>query len=261
MALGRFGSGPRFQPPEDARHHAYRHEQAQDHPTLHHARQTNDRRRRPQRRARARPPPLCRSPQGTTKERADEAFRNLRSAFFDWNEVRVSMAREVEDALAGLPRADEKAQRLISLLQEIFETTYSFDLEGLHKKGLKLAEKQLERYQGANSFVVAYVLANGLGGHALPLDGDMERTLRRLELFDGEADLAAQRASLEHQVPKAKGATFCANLSVIAQEFCTERQPQCAACPCNEDCPSAAKHLHNGKRTAKERAPARARAK
>lgn len=199
--------------------------------------------------------------EGTTQEQANQAFRALQSSFFDWNEVRVSMAREVEDALGDLPQAEEKAQRLISFLQEIFETTYSFDLEGLHKKGLKLAEKQLERYQGSNPFVVAYVLANGLGGHALPLDRAMERTLLRLQVFDEEADLATQRAGLEHQIPKAKGATFCANLSGTAHEFCFEQQPQCGQCCFHDDCPTGLKHLQNGKRSVKERSLAKTKVK
>src|SRR5438034_11269402 len=35
---------------------------------------------------------VCR--EGTTREHADRAFRALRDRFFDWNEVRVSSARE-----------------------------------------------------------------------------------------------------------------------------------------------------------------------
>src|SRR5262249_31775096 len=86
-------------------------------------------------------------PEGTTRARADLAFDRLRRSFFDWNEVRVSSAHEVDEALAGLPDANGRAQRVIDLLQEVFESTYSFDLEALHKKGLKQAAKQAGRYQ------------------------------------------------------------------------------------------------------------------
>src|SRR5262245_59347011 len=87
---------------------------------------------------------VCR--EGTTRDKADRAFRALREAFFDWNELRVSSVREVADALHNLPRAEARAQRIIGFLQEVFETTFSFDLEGLHKKGLKEAGKKLDRY-------------------------------------------------------------------------------------------------------------------
>lgn len=199
--------------------------------------------------------------EGTTRERAEQAFRALQTAFFDWNEVRVSMVREVEDALDALPHAEEKAQRIISLLQEIFDTTFSFDLEGLHKKGLKLAEKQLERYQACTPFVVAYVLANALGGHALPIDHDMERALLRLQVLDADGDVAAQRASLEHQVPKAKGPTFVENLSAVAHDCCAEHQPQCGQCTQHEDCPEGLKFLQTGKKAPRERPLAKTKVK
>src|SRR3954447_5203275 len=86
---------------------------------------------------------ICR--EGATRQGADRAYQNLRERFYDWNEVRVSSAREVEDALDGLPDSELRSQRLISFLQEVFETTFSFDLESMHKKGLKQAAKQLSR--------------------------------------------------------------------------------------------------------------------
>src|SRR5262245_17610374 len=72
--------------------------------------------------------------EGTTREDADRAFQALQTRFFDWNEVRVSSPHEVEEAFAGLPHPGQRAQRVIGLLQEVFESTFSFDLESLHKK-------------------------------------------------------------------------------------------------------------------------------
>src|SRR5262249_27419821 len=123
---------------------------------------------------------ICR--EGATREQADRAFRNLREHFFDWNEVRVTSAREIEEALGDITETELRANRLISFLQEVFETTYSFDLESLHKKGLKQAAKQLSRYQAANDYAVAWVIQQSLGGHAIPLDTPSLRVLRRLGL-------------------------------------------------------------------------------
>ena len=177
---------------------------------------------------------ICR--EGATRAQADKAYRTLRDQFFDWNEVRVSAERELEDALDALPNPEVRAFRLISLLKEIFETTYSFDLEPLVKKGIKQAQKHLERF-GASPFVVAYALQHGMDAHALPLDEDMRRTLLRLEILDQEPDEAAMTA-LEHLIPKAKGAVFCENVSEIAQACCHESAPQCSACCMKDQCPS-----------------------
>jgi endonuclease-3 len=180
---------------------------------------------------------LCR--EGTTRAQADKAFANLRERFFDWNEVRVSSQRELEEALAALPDPEARAQRLVSFLQEVFEDTFSFDLEPLHKKGLKQAAKQLARLQAANDYVVAWVIQQSLGGHAVPLDPPTLRTLSRLGLIDGEQqDSEAQRASLEHFVPKARGPLFCDLVSNLAHDYCWEDSPNCSSCPLVAECPT-----------------------
>src|SRR5262245_60181283 len=125
---------------------------------------------------------ICR--EGMTREAADRAYRNLQERFFDWNEIRVSSAHEIADALGDLPEAEARGQRLIDFLQEVFETTFSFDLESLHKKGLKQAAKQLARYQAANDYAVAWVVQHSLDGHAMPLDQAALRVLNRLGLIE-----------------------------------------------------------------------------
>jgi endonuclease-3 len=181
---------------------------------------------------------VCR--EGATRAAADQAFENLRTRFFDWNEVRVSGAEEIAETLEGLtPEPMQRAQRIIDFLQEVFETTFSFDLESLHKKGPKLAAKQLSRYQAANDYAVAWVTQHTLDGHAIPLDNVGVRVLRRLHVLDdGPTNLEAFRASLEHQVSKAKGPLFVELLSVLGQEHCHDDAPACHGCPMKSSCPT-----------------------
>jgi len=181
---------------------------------------------------------ICR--ESATGAQADQAFRNLNERFFDWNEIRVSSAREVAEALGDLSHAEARAQRLIALLQEVFETTFSFDLDSLHKKGLKQAAKQLGRYQAANDFAVAWVTRQALGGHAVPVDAASVRCLRRLGLLDSDQDdPEVIRASLEHLVPKARSAAFGDVVSTLAADYCWEDDPNCPSCPLADDCPTA----------------------
>ncbi len=180
---------------------------------------------------------VCR--EGTTRELADRTYRNLQEQFFDWNEIRVSSVREIADAMDGLPDAEGRAQRIIDFLQEVFETTFSFDLEPLQKRGLKQAAKQLARYQAANDYAVAWVVQQSLAGHALPLDGPTLRVLRRLGILENDADdLEALRASLEHFIPKARGSLFGDLISALAEDFCWDDDPHCVACPLCSHCPT-----------------------
>jgi endonuclease III len=185
---------------------------------------------------------LCR--EGTTRDLADQTFQALRARFFDWNEIRVSSSRELEEVFDDLPDSESRAVRLISFLQEVFETTFSFDLESLHKKGMKQAAKQLSRYQSSSDFVVAWVLRQSLGGHSVPLDAPTLRVTRRLGLIEADQEsVEAARASLEHLVPKARALAFGEAVSLIAADECSEDEPSCSSCPLHADCPTGQENI------------------
>lgn len=201
--------------------------------------------------------------EGTTREVADKAFKSLRTQFFDWNEVRVSSPHEIEVTLTGVSSAGERAQRIIGVLQYWFELYYNFNMDDLAKKGLKDAARQLARMLNevskngmkesgkiparvtdGNDYVVASVIQQGLGGHAIPLDVPSIRELRRLGLIEGEGDtLENTRASIEHYVPKAKGPMFNDLLSLLAADFCHEEHPKCHPCPLRDECPTGQEYV------------------
>jgi endonuclease III len=180
--------------------------------------------------------------EGVTYADADRAYAAIRKAFFDWNEVRVSTVQEVADILRPLPQPGSRAKRIIALLQAIFEERYSYDLSDLLKKGLKDTARKLRFYkEGVNDFAVAWVIQRTLGGHAVPLDGPTIRVLQRLGIVEpGEPDsLEATRGSIEHVIPKNRGAEFTELMSVHAKELCVDGTPKCAVCPLKGECPTA----------------------
>jgi endonuclease-3 len=184
---------------------------------------------------------VCR--EDATRALADQAYRALAERFYDWNELRVSSEEEIAEALTGLSGAGDRARRIREFLQEVFETTFSFDLEPLQKKGLKQAAKQLSRFQAANDYAVSWVVQQSLGGHAIPLDARSVRALKRMGLIDEQEENAeAMRTSLEHQVPKAKGPQFVDVVSDVAEATCWEVDPACPACPLHNCCPTGIDH-------------------
>jgi endonuclease-3 len=180
---------------------------------------------------------LCR--ENATRDQADEAYRFLCARFFDWNEIRVSSTRELEEAFAGMSEPDVRAHRLVSFLQEVFEIHFAFELDKLQKEGVKQAAKKLARYQAANDYAVSWVVQRSLGGHAIPLDAPTLRCVTRLGLIEDETEEAEARASLEHLIPKAKGPQFTDVASAVAGEYCWEDQPQCCSCPLSGECAHA----------------------
>src|SRR5262249_14969492 len=103
----------------------------------------------------------------------------------------------------------------------------------------KQAAKQLARYHAANDYAVAWVVQQSLGGHAIPIDQNALRVLRRLGILEeDENDLESLRSSLEHQVPKARATDFVDLVSALAAEHCWEDEPACPTCPLVKVCPT-----------------------
>ena len=152
-------------------------------------------------------------------EAADEAFARLQETFFDWNEVRVTTIAELAETLAPLPDGAVAAKRLKQVLQHIFETHYSFDIEHLKKQNLGKSVKDLECIRGITPFVTDYVTQHGLGGHAIPLSKSILDVLTVIGVIT-ETEVKRNRVpGLERAIPKAKGIEFASLLHQLAAEF------------------------------------------
>lgn len=160
-------------------------------------------------------------------ESALRVFETLKEEFFDWNEVRVSTVRDLADVAVGLPDPRAAAQRVKQSLQYIFESSYSFDLEGLRKLPLGQAVEQLQKIDGVTRFMVAYVVQNALGGHTIPLDAASLRVLNILGLADDSEVTSGSVAGLERAISKNQGQDFAWAFHEFAAEFWADhRAPQ-----------------------------------
>ena len=172
----------------------------------------------------------------TTRENANQALSRFKDEFFDWNEVRVSSLEEIQENLAGIPEPEERARRIRRFLRQLFNRTYGFNLDALAKKPLKEALKVLQTYEAfASDFVVATVIQQALGGHAIPIDKDTHRALQRLGI--SESSIPELRAVLERAVPKNRGLEFLDLLEDLAYDTCVEGEPKCSHCELKKLCP------------------------
>jgi endonuclease-3 len=139
---------------------------------------------------------------------AEEAFAALVEEYFDWNEIRVSTVRELAEMMARLPNPPAAASRIKRVLQDVFESKYSFDLEDLRKKNLGPAIEKLRKIDGVTNFAVGYVVQSTLGGHAIPVDSGVLRTMRIVELISDENLEVGVIPGLERAITKKKGIEF-----------------------------------------------------
>jgi endonuclease-3 len=182
--------------------------------------------------------------EGSTREQANQALSRFKDDFFDWNEVRVSSVREIQGVLSDLPDPEERAQRVRRFLRQLFEKTYGFTLELLLKKPLKDAVKSLHEYEGPRSdYVLATVIQEALGGHAIPIDGHLRRALERLGVADPGASSEALRGTLERSVPKNRGAEFGDLMEELAHDTCVPGEPDCPRCELRSICPTGRARL------------------
>ncbi len=155
---------------------------------------------------------------------ASEAFRRLRSEFFDWNEIRVSAVRDLTEIAADLPDPGGAALRVKQPLQSIFESAYSFDLDGLRKLTINQALERIDKIKGVSPFMRAYVVQHALGGHTIPLDDAALAVLFVAGLADETEMRTRSVAGLERAVPKNKGIAFAAMMHEWAAAFYADRR-------------------------------------
>jgi endonuclease III len=177
--------------------------------------------------------------EGATREQANQAISRFKDEFFDWNEVRVSSIDEIQGVLAGLKNPEDRAYRIRRFLRQLFEKTYGFTLDALGKKPLKEAAKVLHEYEAfASDYVLATVIQQALGGHAIPIDAPTRRGLERLGAAEPNVESLPLRATLERAVPKNRGVEFGDLLEELTHDTCVDGVPQCGRCDLRKICPT-----------------------
>jgi hypothetical protein len=152
-------------------------------------------------------------------EAAERVFHSLTTDYYDWNEVRVSTVRELAEACKPLNDPNEAATRLKRVLQSVFETHYSIDLEPLKKQNIGVAVKTLEKYNGSSPFVVAYATQQALGGHAIATNQGLLESLRIVGVISDAEAAKGVVPGLERTVPKSKGAEVGSQLHQLGIEM------------------------------------------
>ena len=143
--------------------------------------------------------------ENSTYDDATKVFETLSRDYFDWNEVRVTSIRELSEMMKSLNDPKESATRLKRVLQSLFESQYSFDLDPMRKQNIGQAVKQLKKYNGASSFTVAYVTQNALGGHSIPVNRGLLQTMLSVGVISESEATKNAVPGLERAVPKTRG--------------------------------------------------------
>jgi hypothetical protein len=148
---------------------------------------------------------------------ADTAYERLWSAFHDLNELRVSSITELAThVFEGMPDPDWRAHRIRNILQYVFEKHFEFALEGLRRKTLELATKQLFKIRDLSPFVRNYALQTALETHVVPVDRLMTNASIWLGLVPASESPEQAAETLKSTVRKVDVPVFAHYLRCVA---------------------------------------------
>jgi len=167
----------------------------------------------------------------TSVRRATRALSELRRAFVDWNEVRVSHPAEVAAALSSAPWAREGAERIVWLLGGLYQLYNRTNLDFLGELTPTQARSCLESLPLVRRDLADEVLLLSLAVDVLPCSSAVGRMCHRLGLLDNpRPTLRNQRALakvLDHTYFPTLHLFFCD----YAEDVCLPENPLCDKCP------------------------------
>lgn len=150
----------------------------------------------------------------TSDLKAAAVYRKLREQTVDLNELRVTPAMELAEAIgSGVPLAREKAQRIVDALNAVRRRQDKLDLSFLQQRGRREAREYLESLDGVDRAAAASVVLFSLGGHAIPVDDLIIYLLRQENAVDPGADAAEVQGFLERAIAAADAPVFSILLS------------------------------------------------
>ncbi len=151
------------------------------------------------------------------RRHAEAAAARMREALVDVNDLRVSTSRELVQLLPSrYPRVQERCERLLTVLDAIYQRENRVHLTHLPEMTKRDARAWLDSLPGIPRFVVSRVALLALDAHAFPLDDRLVRWLKKQKiLLDGSgADEIASR--LERQIRAGDAADIYLSIETLA---------------------------------------------
>ena len=153
---------------------------------------------------------------------AQEAFSVMERYFIDWNEIRVTTARELQDVLNMLPNSLSTGERLRRFLQWVFDTIYKFDLEDYRHRDITEVREFLSSIPYSTPFMNAYLLQLLFDGNDIPLDEGAWRVFRLLEVVEISNENKECVPELNKAIDRKERFEFFLLLHCLAAELMSE---------------------------------------
>jgi endonuclease-3 len=165
--------------------------------------------------------------QSTTDRNCERAFRALRAAYPEWDDVRRAPVEDVAAAIRPGGLANQKAPRIQQVVGRVLDERLLDDIDTLP---LDDARERLRSLPGVGPKTAACVLLFACGRPALPVDTHVHRVATRLGLVPPGTSAEQAHRILEAVVEPDD--VYCFHVGMIAhgRAVCHARRPRCNAC-------------------------------
>jgi len=178
--------------------------------------------------------------QNTSDANSGRAFRSLRQAFPQWEDVAAADPKAISDAIRTGGLAEIKGRRIKRVLETIKERRGDLALDFLKDMPLDSSRNLLKDLPGVGDKTAACVLLFSFGRPLLPVDTHIHRVSKRLGLVDDKGSPEEAHIILQRLVPGALVYSFHVLMIEHGREICRPRNPDCPACALGDICPSFA---------------------
>ncbi|MBI5725341.1 MAG: hypothetical protein HZA50_15395 [Planctomycetes bacterium] len=141
----------------------------------------------------------------TTPRHSSRAIVAIEKEFVDFNELRSAASRDMVECVGrDFPLGREKAEMITRALTRVFEKASDVSADYM----LKMTRKELQQHLdeiGLSPFAAAYVMLEGFGGHAVPVDPALAECLEIDQCIRPGMEIGQVQSMLERLTPP-KGA-------------------------------------------------------
>ncbi len=174
--------------------------------------------------------------QHTNDSNRDRAYKTLRRRFPTWEKVRIARVADIADAIRCGGLANQKAERIKQILNEIKAEVGELNLDFLHDVSVAEAKEFLGRFNGVGPKTIACVLLFACKQPVFPIDTHIDRITRRLGWIDAKTSTEAAHDILAPLVPDEIKYQLHVNLIWHGRETCRAQRPACERCVIRKLC-------------------------
>ncbi len=174
--------------------------------------------------------------QATNTKNRNMAFSSLLDTFNgDWNALRLAPTIDIENAIKVGGLAEQKSKRIQNILVAIFETFGECSLEQIKSNTPSKNFAYLCSFEGVGPQSAALSLMLGAGADICPVNTDVLRVLKRVDLLKKESGKAAHKI-VNTRFPEGRLKETHYALISHGRDRCLSRSPRCGGCPIKTFC-------------------------